>query len=285
MSDRFGNLSPEGLDAINPWEQLQDVLMWVHNRRVVREFRDVAPENETWIANLSTPRSRLRLACTIRDTDTAIMCQLRMWLFYVICGQASDFHPPLYTMPTDRYQQSVQFAPQVTLYFREDIEDVEPGYSPIDAEISFRIKNENYNTFTPANAQTLANKIRTEFATGRGYVWRKGRVKLTYRRKEQGYQFSVNAFNEAEGVQVINKVLDLQNDTLDREFLTVSEFSQNPPIVPGQEFIYGQTRRRPRRRPVGNVRFRYAEVHIWGVQNAITLVDMTGRRRNALIIA
>lgn len=282
---RSGNLSPDGLDAFNSWEQLQDVVMWVHNRRVVREFRDVAPEDQTWIAQLNTPRQRMRLACTIRDDDSAQMVLIRMWLFYVICNQASDFHPPLYTMPTDRYQQDVRFAPQVTLYFREDLDEVEQGYAPIDAEISFRIKNETYDSFTPAKATTLANKIMTEFGTGNGYRWRKGRVKLSYRRKEQGYQFSVNAFNEAEGIQVINKVLSLQNDRLDRNFLTVSELGQAPAIVPRTELIYGETRRQPRRRPVGNVRFRYAEVHIWGVKNAVTLVDLSGRRRNPVIVA
>lgn len=263
----------------SPWEHLQSVLISVHNKRVRDEFADASDDD------LTTPRSSLKLACTLRDTDSAIQTLLRMNLFYMSLRGASDLHPPLYTLPVDHYQQEVKFAPQVSLYFREDLEDVEQGYAPIDAKVSFRVQNTTYQTFSPADAQLLANKIRTEFASGQGYRWQKGRVKLSYRDKERGYQFSVNAYSEAEGRSVISKVLSLQNDTLVVESLTISQLSAVPPIVPPTQVVYGRSRRLPRKRPVGFVRFRYAEVHIWGVPNPIILVDTTGRRPNALIYA
>jgi hypothetical protein len=173
----------------------------------------------------------------------------------------------------------------VTLYFKEDLADTEDGYAPLDAEISFRLRNETELTMTPAKAQILANKIRTEFATGNGYRWRKGRELLNYTDKAKGYHFQVYAATEAEGREVIRKIMSLQGDTIDSSLLKISRLAEPPPIVPGMHFVFGKSRRKPRTRPVGYVRFIYAELHVWGVQNATVLVDRSGRRRTALIAA
>lgn len=268
-------------DNFSPWEHLQTVLMQVHNRRVRQEFSDVGGDD--WAGDISTPRGSLRTACTIRDDDSAIISFHRMFLFYVMLRHAADIHPALYTTPLEHYQEVVTFAPQVTMYFREDLEDVEQGYTPINSEISFRIMGQSYNNYTPTEATALANRIKTEFSNGGGYRWHKGRTKVTYRKKEQGYLLSINAFSESEARQVINKVLDLQNHILDESCLTVHNLVQAPPTVPPNEFIFGESRRPPRRRPVGYVRFQWAELHVWGVQNAITLVDRTYRRQNPLV--
>lgn len=275
------------------WEHLQDVWSKVHNRRVREHFRDLIsdPDNdEAWEnlvgdINISIPRQSLWLACNISDQDTADMTILRTLLFWVVLGQAQALHPPLYTMPIDRYQQEVKFAPQVTLFFKEDLDEVEEGYSPLDAEISFRLMNETSQSLTQADATLLANKIKLEFNGGGGYRWHKGRTKLSYRDKERGYQFSVNAFNETDGKNLINKVLDLQGHTLNSDLLSVSQLDSAPPTVPPMEFVYGKSRRSSRRRPVGWVRFQYADLHIHGIPNAITLIDRTGRRKNPLVQA
>jgi hypothetical protein len=269
-------------DDFSPWEHLQSVLMQSHNRLVREEFRDLGDD---WEEDITLPRSSLRVACTIRDDDSAIQTLLRMLFFYGTLRKAQDFHPALYTTPIDRYQQEIKFAPQITLYFREDLEDVEEGYAAIDAEISFRVQNQNYNTFTEANAITFANKIKTEFCPNNGYRWRKGRTKISYRDKEKGYLLSINAYSEAEAREVISKVLSIQNDGIDNSKMIISQLAETPPTIPPTEFIYGNSRRIPRRKPVGYVRFQFAELHLWGVKNAITLVDRSYRRRNPLVPA
>jgi hypothetical protein len=264
------------------WEHLQSVLMFTYNRLVRREFRDVGDEN--WDPDISTSRSSLRVACTIDENDSAIMVLIRMFLFYVVLRQASDLHPPLYTTPTDLYQSIFKFHPQVSLYFREDLEDVEEGYKPIDAVISFRLMNETSQSLSPANAETLARRLYSIFGGATPYRWRKGRTKLMYKDVDRGYDLKVHAFSEAEGREVISKVLSVQNHSIDLEHLTVSGMASPPPIVPPTRYVYGESRRMPRTRPVGWVRFRYAELHIHGVDKAITLVDTTLRRGNALIV-
>ena len=259
------------------WERLQSVLMQVQNRRVRDFFKDL---NDNPIPTVS--RTALRDACLLEDRDTATITLLRLRLYYDILEGGRAMHPPLYTIPVDRYQQNILFRPQVTLYFREDLADVEEGYEPIDAEISFRLRESDEN-ITPGEAQVLANKIRTEFATGNGYRWRKGRILLTYQDREKGYLFQIYAASEAEGKDVMRKIMSIQGDTLDEDRLKLNQLANTPPITPPMHVVYGKSRRKPRKRPVGYVRFICAEMHLWGVQNAIVLVDRSGRRRSALI--
>jgi hypothetical protein len=273
---------PEGFNA---FEHLQDTWRRVHNRRVREHFRDLSDPSSAWDETIETARGGLRVACTMDDTDSADMTIIRTLLFWVVLGEAAALQAPIYGIPIDRYQQSVKFAPQVTMYFKEDLADVEEGYAPIDAEISFRLMSETPQTITEADLNRLATKIRNEFATGSGYRWRKGRMVLSYKDVEHGYNFFLHAYSETEGREVLNKILDLQNDTINLNMLRINELAAAPPIVPPTQTILGKPRRLPRRRPVGYVRFIYADVNIWGIPNAICLVDRSGRRRNALISA
>ena len=266
---------------MSSWEHLQNVLQQVHNRIVRDEFRDVEGDDD----NISTPRSSLRSASLIRDSDSATTVLNRFFLFYVMLRKASDLHPALYTTPLDRYQQSVKFMPQVTLYFKEDFEDIEEGYAPLTSELSFRIQGETEESITENDLRNIANRIRTEFATGNGYRWRKGRVSVCYRDLKKGYRLRVQAFSENEGKEVVGKILDLQGDSIERSNFTINQLDEAPPIVPPTRTIVGKPRRLPRRRPVGWVRFQFAEAHVWGLPNALVLLDRTGSRRKALVSA
>ena len=267
----------------SPWEHLQDTWKRVHNRRVREHFSDLSGADDDWDAEIDSPRGSLRVACTMLDGDTAAMTNMRILLFWLVLGQASALHPALYTMPTDRYQQMVKFAPQVTLYFKEDLDDVEEGYAPIDAQISFRLMGEDYDSITRAELISVANKIRTEFATGSGYRWQKGRVMMSYNKLDDGYFLRIHSYSESEGRSIINKVLDIQNKTLDESFLTINTLAATPPIVPPSRTILGKSRRLPRKRPVGYVRFIYADAHVWAIPEAICLLDRSGRRKNPLV--
>lgn len=269
----------------NEFEHLQDVWRKVHNKRVREHFKDLADPDGDWDSEIDSPRGSLRVACTMTDNDTGDMTTIRTLLFWVVLGEAAALQAPIYGIPVDRFQQTVKFAPQVTLYFREDLADVEEGYSPIDAEVSFRILGETSQSLSQAELNTLAGRIRAEFATGQGYRWHKGRMVLSYRDTERGYRFIIHAYSESEGREVIDKILSLQGHSIDLQYLTINQLAEAPPVVPRSESILGRSRRLPRRRPVGYVRFLYADINIWGLPNGICLVDRTGRRRSALISA
>jgi hypothetical protein len=288
MSDRKGNLrypsDPTSLG--DPWEQLQDVILWCHNRRVIEEFRDLTPQDQEWEANLNTPRARLRFAVTIKDDDSAIMMLHRMWLFYVVMGKAADFQTPIYGIPITGFQEARKFAPQIQLYFVEDVQDVEQGYSPVTGQITFRLMDQTSDTLTEAELNSYALKVRSTFATGNGFVWKKGKTMASYTDRAKGYQLQLLVRSEAEGRRVVEQVLDIQNHTPNWGYLNISE-NQNTasryPTVPPTDFILGRSRRLPRSRPVADVRFQHAVVHIHGLPNPVVLVDRSRTFRNPLV--
>jgi len=288
MVNRYGNLSPLELEGINPWEQLQDVLQWTHNKRVIAEFRDLAAEDASFSPDFSLPRHRLRVASTILEDDTSAMVLCRFWLFYVILGKAAEFQTPIYGIPVPTYQETLKFKPQIQLYFHEDLQDVDRDYSPVTGEISFRLMDETAASLSEANLQTYASKINTSFASGSGFVWRKGKILCAYTDREHGYSFRMLCRNAAEGKRVIEQVLDIQNHNPNWKYLTINENDQPSdayPTIPATERILGESRRMPRARPIASVRFQTAFLHIRGIPRAIVLIDRSGRHRVSVVRA
>lgn len=274
---------PEGFSE---WEHLQTTLMQTYNRVIRDEFNDVG--DETWDEDITTPRGSLRVACTLKDDDSATMTVLRLMLFYFILGQASALQTPVYGIPIPGFQSSQKFMPQVCLYFQESLQDIEPGYSPVTGEVKFRLQRETPESITEAEARSLANKIRSEFGSSGGLIWKKGRVMVTYTDLAKGYKLHLLCRTKSEGREMIQKILSIQNHTPDWERMNVSE-NEEPgaryPAVPPHKTILGKSRRLPRSRPVADVRFRYASLHIWGMPNPVDLVDISGTRRRPLVEA
>lgn len=269
----------------DPWEQLQDILQWVHNRRVIEEFRDLTPDDEEWSAHLNTPRARLRWATTIKEEDTAVMCLLRMWLFYVICGKAAAFQTPVYGIPVPGYQESRKFHPQIQLEFGEDAQDIEDSYAPVTGVISFRLMGQTSEDITRAEISLYANRVKTAFGAGSGFVWHKGRLMASYTDREHGYKLQLLVRTDIEARRVIEQVLDIQQHSPNWEYLNISknesESGRYPPVPP-QIRVATEFRRAPRQRPIADVRFRRAFLHLWGLPHPIVLVDLTGHHRNPI---
>lgn len=258
------------------YEHLQDVFRRVHNRIVREEFSDVGGDEWDLDPDINTPRSSLRYACTMQDKDNQAITELRLWLFYVLIRKAADFQTPVYGIPVPSFQEARKFKPQIQLYFQEDYGDIEPGYAPVTAEVSFRLMNETSETITESNARTIATRVKTLFAAGSGYVWKKGRVQCVYTDRERGYALRVLAYSKGEGKEVIAKILDIQNHNPDWKKLSVSE-NEEPgsayPTIPPHDFVMGRSRRQPRQRPVADVRFQYALLHVHGMPHPVVLVD------------
>jgi hypothetical protein len=258
----------------SPWEHLQNLLQNYHNKAVRDYFADVPDDDD-----ISIPRGALKVACLLQENDTADMTILRLFLYFFHARQAADLQAPIYGIPVVDFDRETTYRPHVTLFFSEDPDQYTPDRQPIRSKISFRLKNETSATMTEAKARVLAQKIRTEFAQSNGYRWRRGRVIVTYRDKARGYELQLYAYNEAEAREVINKVLDLQNHTLDNEFLRIHESRADFPANPGNQLIYGKQRQKPRRRPITYVRFTRATLNLWGMTKGEILVDLTGYHR------
>ena len=198
-----------------------------------------------------------------------------------------------YSVPVLTFQNQFEFHPQVTLIFRQTLAEANPNMSsttdaddikqPVTGEISYRIINETHETMTEAKALAVAQKIKAKFAIPI-CQWTKGIINYTYWDERKGYKFRLATGNEAEARKLIEMVLDLSSESPDWDLLREHVPKKTYPVKPNKKQIYGTLRRPPRRRPEETIRFKYAEMHVWGVPHAITLVDITGTRPRPLVV-
>ncbi|MGK7885709.1 MAG: hypothetical protein AB4057_13920 [Crocosphaera sp.] len=225
----------------NAFEHLQSTIRKPYNKEVREAFSDLG--GDEWLPDINTPRASLRQACTIYDSDTATMMALKMMFFYFTLRQAQDLQAPIVGMPKGSLDPIRKYKPQIYLYFKQDSDTVEDDYSPVDGRISFRLMDEDSESITKTKLTTLANKIKTEFGTGNGFTWKKGKEYYSYTDKEKGYQLQILAFSETEAKQVINKVLDIQGHSFQRKKFrkSVNDDPTNAyPIIPPNQNILGE---------------------------------------------
>lgn len=268
-------------NTFSEWEHLQDQLRRTHNPEVLDFFRDVADDD------ITTPRGSLKTACRMDDKDTAVMTLLRLFLFEFTVGRGRRLEigdtEPSVDLPS--YAAIRRNKPIITLFFREDAGDVDPGYQRIKGEISFRLMNQTNTTISEAEARAYGTKIKSAFATGGGFVWKRGKIMCSYTDWDKGYQLQLLTRTAAEGKRVVEQVLDIQSHTPEWEYFQVKENdqpSQAFPTVPPRATIMNKSKKLPRRRPIADVRYEYATLKLFGVGKATVIHDRTYRFRDAL---
>jgi hypothetical protein len=263
-------------ENFNAWQHLLQMIVASHNQAVIRSFTGV-PDND-----LTNTQSGMKLACLMTTDDTVDMTVLRICLFYFIFQ--GNLPTPVYGIPVDEYQSNVKFRPQIILFFKEKLTPalVSNQLQPSKARISFRLMNETSATITPAEALTWARKIKEQFAEGAGFMFEKGTIKVNYSDLENGLDLRILAVSEAEGTRVIRKVVALSGHSFNEQYIGLAQKRKTFPVVPPMAQIYGKSRRTPRLRPITEVYFQRAELHVHGVPKAISLIDKTNRR-NSLV--
>jgi hypothetical protein len=269
-------------------KHLQLVVRRYLNKQIREDFRDLHNENGGWDPEINTTRGQMLRALLHEDSDPIHVTSTRLMLYYFVYGKAQALQAPFFGTPIQDYQETFRYHPQIKLFFMEDTDDAEDPYKPLRSEITFRIMGETEETITEAKAKTLANKISANFANNNGFKWKRGKETWTYTDLSKGYRLKLFVWNEVEAKRVIEQILDIQGYTPDwdtylrdatqRKHLKTS-------IIPKTKKIYGKNRKLPREKPVGSVRFRWAELHVWGIPKPITLVDRSGYRHNPLVTA
>ncbi len=189
----------------------------------------------------------------------------------------------LYTIPVTTFQDHYTFAPQIKLVFYQLIDETRNGSPRVQGEITYRVIGETEETFTEANARIRAQKIKTLFTDPELFVWQKGKDIATYLDRKDGYDFRLYVKNELEARKIITQVMAIENKFPNWDNLRLSISRATYPEIPGTKRIYGLQRRLPRRRPLEDIKFRYAELHLWGLPKPVTLVDTFGNREKPLV--
>ena len=255
-------------DNFTPTEQLQDTNKKVANKIVREYFKDVTTSDAA--LDLTTSRQALLKACLHREDDSLLMTIARNQLFAQYTTYQRDQFPIIAGSLLDEIDANITYKPKITLCFKEDSADVEVGYKPVEMETSWRLVDETSTTITKAKLTTIANKIKTQFGSGSGYLFKKGRKIVAYNKPSDGYKFFIRARDLTEAKNLIREICAINNHSLNAELLRITETDDEIdafPYNPGSQNILGKRRTKPRRRPMTTVRFRYAYATIagWGM--------------------
>ncbi|MEH2278916.1 MAG: hypothetical protein V7K40_30045 [Nostoc sp.] len=269
-------------DNFDPFEHLQKIYIPQHNAAVAHYFKDLPTD---WKPNIATARSSLRVACTMLDNDNQLMMNLRHHLLFDLLGYGRSQLGVVYGIPAQQFQESVEGKPQIFLYFSQDAASVAQGEKKVEAEYSFRIMDETPATMTPIKAIAIAHKVKEQFvSSGQGVVFTKGKNIYKYYDEEHGYRLQVYGNTEADTQDIITRLLKCQSVLYDENRLVIS--TPKKASITSQtdtQVVYGKKKKKPRYRPVANVRFRYAYMYLRGNERPIYLVDTTGRHYDALV--
>jgi hypothetical protein len=270
-------------DDFNPYEHLLETIVASHNRLVLKEFADVG--DDRWIPDITSPRGSLRVASLIVPNDSGDMVVLRILLFYLVLNKIQDLIEPYYGFPIDEYQGRVKGVPTIWLYFREDRAETEHGYQPLRMRVHFQLTRFTAQTITKAELKTLATEINSLFP--KTYQFHKGKELFTYKDRSKGINLQLYCYSKTDAEGLIEKVLTAAGHAGIDQSLLVDHKNNAPteayPVNPGQQQILGHSYKKPRKRPIGHVRFRSSYADIPGYPHPIALVDHDYKSLHPLI--
>ena len=265
----------------NNWKNLRSFLRKGYNREVNEWFKDIldpTPDN-------STSRKQAKRACLILPKETQNSALIKM-LAFRFTVQRVHLRPHVYGTPVGTFDAQRKYKPQIVFEFLEDDLDLDPDYSAIDGRISYRLMDKTSESITKADLLAIAKLSKLEFGTNDGFIWKKGKDLASYTDKQNGIQFQLLVRSKQDAKTIIEKVLATRSSNPDWSKLSYKESDQPTdayPTVPGTISILNQTKKKPRIRPIAEVRFQYSYCNIWGTANPVILYDRTFRYLNALV--
>lgn len=176
--------------------------------------------------------------------------------------------------------------PKVILYFLEKDEDVEEGYQPIEARLSFRLNNVSEKWDTPdaanlsiADIERLAVRIKNVFFIPTPYKIKKGKTTVSYRDKVNGIESYSYFYNKQDGIEFYKKMCTVAEVEYQAKYCKATESQDEVnayPIIPPMIKVLGEEIRAERIRPVGEVYFNYAVLSLASLRKQIQLVSQDG---------
>ena len=246
------------------------------NAEVQRWFKDLD-------SNADIGRRALRDSLLIQanESRTSAMFKVQYFRDFV---QKVHSQPAIIGIPKEHFdlEINIEYKPVISLYFQQDREAVPLGYSPVRAEISFRLMDESETTLTETKIKSLAKKIRTDFAPNNGFTFKKGKNIALYNDKENGYFLQLYVINEVEWVELVRKVLSIQNHTYDENKFRITQPKRNSLNATENTIIAGETYKKLRWRPTATVRFQWASLTVRTRPFPYWLVDRTLSRPQAI---
>jgi len=262
--------------------QIQSFLVNRFNQQVTQHFSDLPTYDPTQPVSTTNSRAMARQVCLHTTSDSALVSLLRLLIYEL------EVNPPIYDQidqkeapVTDRKQK-----PEIKLYFRELLSEVEPGYDQLHCVTSFRLMEETQTSLIKSQQLIYAQRIQAQFAHPTPYQRKAGQTMFTYNDWDIGVAFQLLLRDATTAEDLITRLLAIQGQTINLAALNQS-VNQNPtvafPTIPGNITIAGKQYKERRVRPTWIGNYQYATLKIPGLSGVITLHDSTGRRKNALL--
>jgi hypothetical protein len=262
------------------WYYQRKFLRKVYNRYVNQYFSDVPDVDDQLDA--STTRREVKSACLIRPKDSQNMAILKIMTFYNVV-QKVQFEPQYYGIGIQPFLDQLRHKAQIILHFKEKKTTAfDNNRIPAKSQVSFRLFED---TWTTSKVQSWANTIKNEFATP-VFSYTKGTLNFSYKDHGKGFNFQLYTQSETDAKNVISKCFAARNEgTPDWEnYLKLHQDNKNWSQVQ-YKTVLGESRRLPRKRPIAEVYFQYAELLIPDLGETITLVDRSGQRPEPILVA
>ncbi|MDZ8228298.1 hypothetical protein [Nostoc sp. ChiVER01] len=267
-------------DDFDPWKHLQKQYNQQHNLLVRKYFSD---HDDNWVPNIGDPRSSLRVACTMTDSDNDAIRSMRHNFFYDLLGYARK-NLLVYYGSRESIDPPVEGHPKIVFYFSQDSESVPATQDyKADAEYSVRLMTlENTSINLHEKLVEIANEIKTQFVHNKqGIVHAKGNLCVSYKDPKHGFPngSKILSNNEADGISIYQKICNVVDVPFDE--LKINVGNPKKPSTTGTvtetQVIMGKTRKKRAYRRVVNIQFRYAYALIPGEPQPVFLIDTTQR--------
>ncbi len=249
------------LQDSSPFERRQNAFRQLHNREVREVFSDVfdvpadgVPYDPTKITPLASPRRLMRNDVLIEDNDSFS----EMWLKRELIKFMKDDDSPILFPNYDDIPVTVRDKPHVHLFFLEKKSTaIAARRRRAEALISFRITDKTVSTITRADLNELKREIKLAFPSS--FILNKGRIKYSYRDKENGFEFVLSLRSETEAREVITKVLAVRDKVPDWDNLKSSTSEQNFDLTKRVNILL-VSEKLPKQRPIADCYLRKAYV-------------------------
>ena len=267
-------------DNFQPFEHLQQVYIPQHNAIVKRFFSD---HPDDWKPNIATPRSSLRVACTMLDSDNQLMMNLRHHLLFDLLGYGKK-GLALFYGSRESIDIPVIGHPKIIFYFSQDSASVPAGQDyKADLECSVRLMNlENTSLNLREKLIEIATEIKSQFIVNKkGIQLTKGNLCISYKDVKNGFPNGTKIFSntEEDAIDIYRRICNVIDVIFNENHINVGNPKRASTIgeITQTQTIMGKQRKLKAYRRVINVFFRYAYCLIPGEPNPVFLVDTTGR--------
>lgn len=149
------------------------------------------------------------------------------------------------------------------------------------AQISFRLMNKTNDTITKAEVVSLANKIKAKFLNPI-FKFTKGKEYYRYKDARLGTPLHCWTLNQVEAKKLFEQTLDLIGESPDAEKITkitTLNLTKTYDDTPKNRIILGESQQFDKLRPIVEVEFNSAYLHMEGLRKPIYLVDRSYKRQ------